>query len=64
MLKVKIILFILFSIGVFYIIGKATKVDEVTNEKKSEKCTDGKSKYLAESVRGGCFEICLHPFFL
>ena len=64
MIKGKIILFILVLISLFYIIGKATKVDTQIKGKRNETCTGGQTKYLTESVRGGCYEICLHPFYL
>ena len=64
MLKSQIILLILCTIGVFYIIAKATKIDTTIDGKRNETCTNGKSKYLAESVRGGCYEACQYPFFL
>ena len=47
MLKSQIILLILFTIGVFQIIAKATKIDTTIDGKRNETCTNGKSKYLA-----------------
>jgi len=64
MLKAQIILLILFTIGIIYIIGKATKVDTTIDGKKNEVCPSGKSKYITESVRGGCYEICANSFQL
>ena len=64
MFKSKIIFAILSAIGLIYIIAMATKVDTSIDGKKNETCSSGKSKYLAESVRGGCFETCVNEFLL
>ena len=64
MFKSHLILSILLAIVAFYIIAKATKIDTTIDGKRNETCTNGKSKYLAESVRGGCYEACQYPFFL
>ena len=64
MFKSQIILSILLAIVAFYINAKATKIDTTIDGKRNETCTNGKSKYLAESVRGGYYEACQYPFFL